>query len=389
MAGLAEVRGPQHDSFWSWRDVMYRFVEKLDPASLQAIAALAYMEMLETGFTRVGEFHYLHHASDGVAYDDPAELSQAIFAAAEETGIAITHLPVFYAHGGFGGAEPNVAQRRFVTDLDGYARLIDAIRSASARLPDAIVGIAPHSLRAVTEAEFKALDVLAGRSPVHIHIAEQTREVEDSLAWSGQRPVEWLMAHAQVDARWCLVHATHITDAELGAIARSQAVVGLCPVTEANLGDGIFPGAAFQDQQGRFGIGSDSNVMIDMAEELRWLEYGQRLALRARNVLADGAGGSTGQAIFTAALRGGGQALGCGTGIAVGQSADMIALDDRHASLAGRASASIIDSFLFAAGRQAIDTVWRRGAVVVHGGRHVARDAIIARYRQALGTLLA
>lgn len=389
MAGLAEVRGPQHDSFWSWRDVMYRFVEKLEPASLHAIAALAYMEMLEAGFTRVGEFHYLHHAPDGMTYDDPAELSQAIFAAAEETGIGITHLPVFYAHGGFGGAEPNVGQRRFVTDLDGYARLIDAIRSVSAGLPDAIVGVAPHSLRAVTEAELKALDGFASGLPVHIHIAEQTGEVADSIAWSGQRPVEWLMAHAQVDARWCLVHATHVTDAEVAAIAHSQAVVGLCPVTEANLGDGIFPGTAFRDQQGRYGVGSDSNVMIDMAEELRWLEYGQRLALRARNVLADGAGGSTGQAIFTAALKGGAQALGCGSGIAVGQSADMIALDDRHASLAGRASASIIDSFLFAAGRQAIATVWRRGTVVVREGRHVARDAIVARYRQALGALLA
>ncbi len=389
MAGLAEVSGPLNDSFWSWRDIMYRFVERLDPRSLQAIAALAYMEMLETGFTRVGEFHYLHHAADGSRYDDPAELSQAIFAAAEETGIAITHLPVFYAHGGFGGADPSQAQRRFLNDLDSYAKLVEAVRSPSASLPDAIIGIAPHSLRAVTTAELQALDGLADGAPVHIHIAEQTREVDDSLAWSGQRPVEWLMAHARVDERWCLVHATHVTGTELRAIAASRAVVGLCPVTEANLGDGIFPGAAFRGEGGRFGIGSDSNVMIDMAEELRWLEYGQRLALRARNVLETGEGRSTGQAIYSAALAGGGQALGCGTGLAVGQSADMLALDEGHPSLAGRTADAIMDAFVFAAGRQAIDTVWRRGAVVVRQGRHVERDRIVARYRSALGSLLA
>ncbi|MDZ3833523.1 MAG: formimidoylglutamate deiminase [Sphingopyxis sp.] len=389
MAGLAEVRGPGGDSFWTWRDIMYRFVDRIDPDGLRAIAALAYVEMLESGFTRVGEFHYLHRAPGGDAYADPAEMTRAIVAAAADTGIALTHLPVFYAHAGFGGTPPNPGQRRFVHDLDGFARLLDAARAAAADLPDAIVGVAPHSLRAVTEDELGALAGLAGGSPIHIHIAEQVKEVEDCLAWSGQRPVEWLLGHAAVDPRWCLVHATHMTEAETRALAASGAVAGLCPVTEANLGDGLFPAEAFLAAGGRFGVGSDSNVLIDMSEELRWFEYGQRLFARGRNILAPGAGRSTGQALFDGALTGGAQALGVAAGLAVGHAADMVSLDIRHPSLGGRSGAALIDSFLFAAGRGAIDCVWRRGAEVVRGGRHVARDRIAADYRRALEPLVA
>lgn len=389
MAGLAEVRGPGDDSFWTWRELMYRFVDAIDPDSLRAIAALAYAEMLESGFTRVGEFHYLHHDPAGTAYADPGEMSRAVFAAADETGIALTHLPVFYAHGGFGGAEASTAQRRFLHDIDGFAGLLDAARTAAADLPDAVVGIAPHSLRAVTGAELAALLDLAGAAPVHIHIAEQVKEVEDCLAWSGLRPVEWLLAHAKVDARWCLVHATHMTAGESAALAASGAVAGLCPVTEANLGDGIFPMLAWREASGRFGVGSDSNVLIDMTEELRWLEYGQRLADRARNRLAAAPGRSTGQDLFDAALAGGAQALGVEAGLAVGRAADIVSLDESHASLFGRSGPWITDSLLFAAGRGAIDRVWRRGVEVVRGGRHVARDAIETDYRRALGRLFA
>lgn len=389
MAGLAETRGPGDDSFWTWREVMYRFVDRIDADGLAAIAALAYAEMLESGFTRVGEFHYLHRDPAGAAYADPAEMSAAIAAAAAETGIGLTHLPVFYAHAGFGGTDPAHAQRRFVHDLDGFARLLDAVRGAMAGLPDAVVGIAPHSLRAVTADELRHLQVLAGDAPVHIHIAEQVKEVEDCLAWSGQRPVEWLFEHADVDARWCLVHATHMTDAETAAVAASGAVAGLCPVTEANLGDGLFPAPAYLAAGGRFGIGSDSNVLIDMSEELRWLEYGQRLSLRGRNLLAAATGHSTGQDLFVAALTGGAQALGVQGGLAVGQAADMVGLDADHPSIAGRSGAAILDGFLFAAGRAAVDTVWRRGVSVVRGGRHVARDRIAARYRAALRALTA
>ena len=293
MAGLAERAGTGDDSFWSWREVMYRFVDRLDPEGMAVIAALAFAEMLESGFARVGEFHYLHHDVDGRPYDDIGAMAQAIAAAAGETGIALTLLPVFYAHSGFGGAAPTQGQRRFINDVDRYARLLDASRAAIASLDDAVVGVAPHSLRAATADELAAVTALAPDAPIHIHIAEQMPEVEACLAWSGARPVEWLMGHADVSPDWCLVHATHITDAERAAIVQSGAGAGLCPITEANLGDGLFPARAFLAEGGRFGVGSDSNVEIDAAAELRLLEYGQRLAQRGRNLRADGAGQSS------------------------------------------------------------------------------------------------
>ena len=344
--------------------------------SSQAIAALAYAEMLETGFTRVGEFHYLHHDLDGAPFADAARMSQAIVAAADETGIRPHPSAGFYAHGGFGGQAPGHGQRRFLHDLDGFARLMEGARAAAAQLPDAVVGIAPHSLRAVTADELRLLEELAPDGPIHIHIAEQVKEVEDCLAWCGARPVEWLLANTTVDARWCLVHATHMTAEETAALATSGAVAGLCPITEANLGDGVFPAAAFLAAGGRFGVGSDSNVLIDLAEELRLLEYGQRLTGRSRNVLAGGAGRSTGEALFTAAVAGGAQALGVESGIAIGRSADLISLDGDQPGLVGRTGGPILDSWLFAAGRGAVDGVWRRGRKRVERGRHVDGDAI-------------
>ena len=385
MAGLAERRGDSNDSFWTWREVMYRFLERMGPDDLAAIAALAYAEMLETGFTRVGEFHYLHHDPAGRAYADPAAMCAAIAQAAAETGIALTLLPVFYAHGGFGGQAPNAGQRRFITGLDSFARLRgDAARALTA-LPDAVLGLAPHSLRAATPDQISALDAMAGAAPIHIHIAEQTREVDDCLAWSNLRPVEWLLRHAPVDRRWCLVHATHMTSDETRALAASGATAGLCPITEANLGDGLFPA---RDYTGAWGVGSDSNVLIDASEELRLYEYGQRLVHRGRNLLAPAPGTSTGAALYGGAVRGGAAALGAPAGLAVGNSADLVSLDADHPCLIGRRDDALIDGWLFAGGRAVIDCVWRHGAKVVSQGRHHARDAIVRRYRAVLTGLL-
>uniref|UniRef100_UPI0035CBC587 formimidoylglutamate deiminase n=1 Tax=uncultured Sphingomonas sp. TaxID=158754 RepID=UPI0035CBC587 len=389
MAGLAEIRGPAQDSFWTWREVMYRFVARMTPDDVRAIAALAYVEMLESGFTRVGEFHYLHHDRDGRLFADPAEMSGAIIAAAAESGIGLTLLPVFYAHAGFGAQPPRPDQARFLHDIDGYARLLQRADELATALPDAIVGVAPHSLRAVTPEQLALLDALAPDRPIHIHIAEQIGEVDACVAWSGQRPVEWLLDHAQVDPRWCLVHATHMTDAEATAMARTGAVAGLCPITEANLGDGIFPAAPFLAAGGRYGLGSDSNVLIDATEEMRLLEYGQRLAQRGRNMLATATGRSTGSDIYAAALGGGAAALGVAPGLAVGLPADIVSLDLGHPSLAGKTATGVVDALVFAAGKSGIDCVWRYGEKLVSQGRHRARAATIARYRIVLETLSA
>src|SRR5579863_2898134 len=309
LAGLTERRGPSDDSFWTWRELMYQFVERIDPDELQALTALAYLEMLECGFTHVGEFHYLHHDRGGLPFADPGELSGRIAAAAVETGIGLTLLPTLYAHSGFGGREPTKRQRRFVNDRERFEAIVESSRRIVRGLPGGVAGVAPHSLRAVSPEELSWLVQLAGNSVIHIHVAEQTQEVEDCIAWSGKRPIEWLLGNVALDERWCLVHATHGAEVELQAVARAGAVVGLCPITEANLGDGIFPARQYLQWQGRIGIGSDSNVLLDLAEELRLLEYSQRLAQHGRNVLAPAAGASTGRALFTAALEGGARAL--------------------------------------------------------------------------------
>jgi formiminoglutamate deiminase len=389
MAGLAERRGPSSDSFWTWRETMYRFVDRIGPAELEAIAALAFAEMLESGFTRVGEFHYLHHDPEGRRYADPAEMAAAVAAAAAQTGIALTLLPVFYAHSGFGGAAPGHGQRRFVNDPQGFAELVAASARAIAPLADAVIGVAPHSLRAVTPGELAAILPLAPDGPVHIHVAEQVREVEDCLAWSGARPVEWLLDHAPVDGRWCLVHATHMTEEETRRLAASQAVAGLCPITEANLGDGLFPAGTFLAAGGRFGVGSDSNVFVDATEELRLLEYGQRLAMRGRNLLAGGEGRSTGGDLFRAALAGGAQALGAPAALEKGGSADIVGLEAGHPALVGRQDDALLDALVFAGGRSLIDCVWREGRKRVRQGRHVERDVIVARYGRVLQDLIA
>ena len=388
MAGLAERAGPVSDDFWTWREVMYSFVDRLGPEEVEAIAALAFAEMLESGFTRVAEFHYLHHQPDGSPYAQPAELAIRIAAAAGETGIGLTLLPVLYSYGNFGGAAPGGAQRRFVNDIEHYSRLVAASHEAVRPLPGAIVGVAPHSLRAVAPPDLDRVAQLAIDGPVHIHVAEQRREVNDCLAWSGRRPVEWLLDHAAVDSRWCLVHATHLTAPEMHALAGSGAVAGLCPVTEANLGDGIFPARDYLAAEGRLGVGTDSNVRIDAAGELCALEYSQRLTLQQRNVLAGAPGRSTGRMLFTAALQGGAQATGFpDAALAPGSFADFLTLDVAHPSLVGRQEDELLDSWIFAAGQGAIDGVWRAGRKVVAAGRHLQRDRIVRRYREAMQRL--
>ena len=389
MAGLAEMRGSAPDSFWTWRELMYRFALTTDPEDIEAIAAQLYVEMLEAGFTRVGEFHYLHHDRDGRPYADVAEMAGRIAAAARKTGIGLTLLPVFYAHGNFGGAPPSPGQRRFICDLDLYARLLDASRRAVADLPGSAVGVAPHSLRAVAPEELAAIVALAASGPVHIHVAEQVKEVEDCLAWSGARPVDWLLGHADIDARWCFIHATHMTSDETRRLAESGAVAGLCPVTEANLGDGIFPGPAYVASGGRFGIGSDSNIRIGVADELRQLEYAQRLRDRARNVMAV-ASGSTGRALFEAALHGGAAALASGAaGLVPGASADIVSLRADHPLLVGRDGDALLDSWIFAGGSDLVDCVWTRGVKRVARGRHLGRDAVTPRFKAAMVRLTA
>jgi formiminoglutamate deiminase len=383
MAGLSEHRGRPDDDFWSWREVMYRFLDRLSPDDVEAISAQAYAEMLEGGYARVGEFHYLHHDPAGTPYADPAEMAGRVLAAAGTAGIGVTLLPVFYAHADFGGTPPTHGQRRFVNDLNGFAALLESCRRLHAA-----TGIAPHSLRAVTPDELAALLAMSPAGPIHIHAAEQVKEVEASMAFSGARPVEWLLANADLDTRWCLVHATHLTDAEADGLAASGAVAGLCPVTEANLGDGIFPARRFLAAGGRIGTGTDSNILIGVADELRALEYSQRLAHRGRNVLAS-EGRSTARRMFDAIVAGGAQALGVAGGIVAGAPADLISLDPDHPALIGRTGDALLDSWVFAARAGAIDCVWQGGEQRVAGGRHIHADRIAGRYRRTVAQLLA
>jgi len=390
MAGLAETRGNSADTFWTWRETMYRFALEMTPEDTEAVATLLYIEMLEQGYTRVGEFHYLHHDRDGAPYADPAEMATRIARAAEVTGIGLTLLPSFYAHSSFGGAAPHTGQRRFICSVDQFAELMAATRKTVRTLRGANVGIAPHSLRAVTPDELAAIAPLAEGGPVHIHAAEQVREVEECIAWSGRRPVEWLLEHAPIDQHWCLIHATHVSTTETASLARSGAVAGLCPVTEASLGDGIFPAREFLDAGGRIGLGTDSNILIGVTDELRQLEYGQRLKYRERNVLSGGPGVSTGRALFDAALAGGAQALAQPTvGLKAGARADIVTLDATHPSLAGRRGDAVLDGWIFAATAGAVDCVWAGGNKVVEDGHHQLRQKTRETFNAAMRRLVA
>ena len=391
MAGLAERAGFSEDSFWTWREAMYRFVSRMQPRQLQAVAAQAYLEMLEAGYTAVAEFQYLHHDPQGRPYAQRAEMSLRVLAAAREAGIGISVLPVLYRYAGFGGAPADPGQRRFLNDSAGFLEIHRQLAAALIRGGNEVLGIAPHSLRAVSaELLGEVLNALAGqdRYPVHIHIAEQSAEVEACRDWSGRPPVAWLLEHFAVDHHWCLVHATHMHPDERSALAGSQAVAGLCPVTEANLGDGLFEMREFLDAGGRFGIGSDSQISISPVEELRWLEYGQRLAGQSRNALVQ-AGQSSGRRLYERALAGGAQASGRALGsIAPGCRADLVVLDTDHPALYGRREDALLDSWIFSGNASPVREVWVGGVQRVSAGRHVHGDGITARYRETVDELL-
>lgn len=389
MAGLTERRGETSDSFWTWRETMYRFLARLTPDDVEAIAAELYAEMLEAGFTSVGEFHYLHHAPDGGPYDNRAEMAVRIAAATAETGIGLTLLPVLYETGSFGGAPSTEGQRRFVNDIDRFLGLVEGSRAAVRDLHDAVVGVAPHSLRAVPPASLDRVVAEFPDGPIHIHAAEQRKEVDDCLAWSGRRPVAWLLENQPVDARWCLIHSTHMDETEVAALAKSGSVAGLCPITESNLGDGIFSGVDFLQAGGRFGVGSDSDVRISVAEELRTFEYSQRLRDEQRNCLATEPG-STGRQIFTRAVAGGAQALGRNTGaLEAGRAADIVRLAPDHPALVAARDDSWIDGWVFSGGNACVADVWAAGRHVVRDGRHIGRDRIAPRFAATMRGLLA
>ncbi|MBF8733319.1 formimidoylglutamate deiminase [Pseudomonas guariconensis] len=390
MAGLAEVAGNPNDSFWTWRDLMYRLVGRITPEQVQVIARQLYIEMLKAGYTSVAEFHYVHHDHNGHAYADPAELSLRISAAAADTGIGLTLLPVLYSHAGFGGQVPSEGQRRFINSSEQYLRLQERLAPHLAAQPAQRLGLCFHSLRAVTPQQIA--EVLAAGDqacPVHIHIAEQQKEVDDCLAWSGRRPLQWLYENVEVDARWCLVHATHAEADEVSAMARSRAVAGLCLTTEANLGDGIFPAVDFMAQGGRMGIGSDSHVSLSVVEELRWLEYGQRLRDQRRNRLYRGDQPMVGRTLYDAALVGGAQAMGQAVGeLAVGKRADWLVLDGQDPYLATASGDGILNRWLFAGGDRQVRDVMVNGQWVVRQGRHAQEQASARAFMEVLRQLL-
>lgn len=394
LAGLTQTAGPPgvQDSFWTWREVMYRFVDRLDAADVQAIAAWLGVELLEGGFTRIAEFHYLHHQPDGRPHPRVEELSRAVVAGLRGAGLGVTLLPVLYQTGDFGGRPAGRGQRRFLSETDQLLRIVEAMAAEAG--PELVVGLAPHSLRAVPPAALAeavaAVHQRDPRAPIHVHIAEQPREVAACLEWSGQRPVAWLLDHAPVDARWCLVHATHVRPEEVAELARSGAVLGLCPTTEADLGDGIFPLEGFLAAGGHFGVGTDSHVGRSAPGELALLEYGQRLQRGGRNLVRAETERSTGGALWRAACAGGAQALGqrCGR-IAPGHRADLVVLDGEHPSLVGREGDALLDSYLFADARDALLEVVVAGQIPVQGGRHHQREQHKSAYVQTLRRLLA
>ncbi|MBB3063768.1 formimidoylglutamate deiminase [Limibacillus halophilus] len=389
LAGLTEKRGRDvSDSFWTWRSLMYRFLDGITPDHLEAIAAFVQMEMLEAGFGASIEFHYLHHQPDGTPYAALGEMSERIAAAAAASGIGLTLLPVHYQYAGCGRRPLEVRQGRFGNDPSRFARLLEAAGNGLTHLSsDAVLGVAPHSLRAVAAEDLVTTASLAGAGPIHMHLAEQQAEVDEVLAAYGARPVEWVLDHLDIDPRWCLIHCTQMQPHEIEGLARTGAVAGLCPLTEASLGDGIFDAVRWFDSRGAIAIGSDSNIRISLAEELRQLDTSQRLRDHTRAALAS-AEQSTGRRIFEAAAKGGAQAAGRGSGtIAQGEWADLLALDMRHPDLEGLQGDTVLDSFAFAGGNDMRRDVWSAGRHLVRDGRHVAKESITAAYRAAVKSL--
>lgn len=389
MAGMSERRGPEpRDTFWTWRQIMFRFLDVLRPEDVEAIAAFVQMEMLEAGYSAVAEFHYLHHQPGGVPYSSLAELSERIVAAAQSTGIGLTLLPVFYQYGGLDGRPLTQGQVRFGNDFDRFARLHeDAGKALQALAEDVVLGGAPHSLRAISAQDLRQVVDYAGNGPIHMHLAEQVAEVDEVLASLNQRPVEWLLDNHDVNERWCLIHCTQMTEQETVRLARSGAVAGLCPITESSLGDGIFDGVRYLNHGGRFGIGSDSNIRISLSEELRTLEYSQRLRDKCRASVATEEK-STGRVLFDGVVAGGSQAAGRASGvICEGQFADLVALDGHAIDLEGRMGDDVLDAFIFAGDDRMVTDVWSAGRHVVTEGRHVRGEEIRDRYRATMKAL--
>jgi formimidoylglutamate deiminase len=380
MGGLTEHRsGSNNDNFWSWREVMYRFLERLTPEYIEIIAQAFYIELLKSGYTAIGEFHYLHHNAEGNPYDNPAELSERIISAAQNSGIHLTLLPVLYQTSNFGGVPAMAGQRRFLHSTDAFLRLMDKLsRYTSSNI---ILGAAPHSLRAVPAEALAEIVKLSG--PIHIHAAEQTKEVDDCLAWCGKRPVQWLLDNHDINERWCLIHSTHLSEAEILALAKSGAVAGLCPSTEANLGDGIFPAEAFLQAGGRFGIGSDSHITVNPFDELRLMEYAQRLQHRRRNVLCDEAIPSVGRNLYHRAVTGGRQALG------INDRADLVAIDCSAPLLQGKQGDALLNSLIFATTQPKITDVYVAGNHVIKDGHHVLEEHSNAALADAMRELMA
>lgn len=390
MAGLAEVAvDNQADSFWSWRDKMYGMMDKLTPDHLQSIAQYLYIEMLKAGYTSVAEFHYVHHDQQGHAYDDLAEMAKQVSNAATNAGIGLTIVPALYSWAGFGEQTPVHGQRRFINSTDQYLNLYQNIYDQLKSDLTQRAGICFHSLRAVTSTQIESvLTAIHDDVPIHIHIAEQQKEVEDCLAWSGLRPVEYLYTHHSVNARWCLVHATHLNQNEISQIANSKTVVGLCTTTEANLGDGFFPLPEYLEQQGRFGVGSDSHISVNVCEELRWLEYEHRLKTQRRNCLLSGRSGSSGEMLYQHALQGGAQALAQPVGnLSIGQRADWIVLDQNNPFVAASDANALFDRWLFGHTNQLVKDVMVGGKWVIKDQQHDAEISSAEKFTQTLKDL--
>lgn len=389
LAGLTERRGPNpSDSFWTWRQLMFRFLDRLTPDHIEAIAAFVQMEMLEAGYATNVEFHYIHHQPGGKPYDNLAEMAERITAAALHSGIGLTLLPVHYQYGGCDRRDLAAGQVRFGNDFERFSRLFEKAAQAVKHLPqDAGLGLAPHSLRAVAPEDFPRLVNLANGRPIHLHLAEQIPEVEEVQSAWGARPVEWVSDNADIDEQWCMIHCTQMEPHETVRLARSGAVAGLCPITESSLGDGIFDGVRWLENDGRMAVGSDSNIRISLAEELRTLDYSQRLRDHSRAALAT-TEHSTGQRLFGTILAGGAQAAGrkCGR-IETGYWADLMVLDDRNVDLAGRAGDLVLDSYIFVGDDSMVSDVWSAGRHMVVGGRHIRREGIVPRYARVLSQL--
>lgn len=394
MAGMTEYRAPStlsgRDNFWTWRELMYRFLDHLTPEDIEAIASLVFMEMQEAGYASVGEFHYVHHQPGGVPYTAIDELSQRILAAADETGIGLTLLPVLYGFGGTGEQPLAGGQQRFGNDYQRFTELFIAARTSARYAPeDTIIGVAPHSLRATNPDQMRKIAADFGGGPIHIHAAEQPKEVEDTIVWLGARPVDWLLDNANIGENWCLIHCTHMTESETIRLAQSGAVAGLCPLTESNLGDGIFNGVEFLKAGGNIAIGSDSCIRISVSGELSTLEYSQRLRYLGRNILAINEG-STGQQIYVHAAVGSAKALGRKSGsIEVGKLADLVAINSDHQALCALKPSQLIDGWVFSGSDSVITDIWSAGRHCVKNGQHVARNKIVNRYRSAIKKLIA